>query len=237
LLRVQNLYAEYPHSSLGNVLEDVSFTANDGERIALLGANGAGKSTLLLSLLGILPIHAGSVEVCGIKLEKAALTQVRALAGLVFQNPDDQLFMSTVWEDVLFGPLNYGRDKTDEGISLEDKARSLMDSLGIGHLKNRMSHKLSSGEKRLVALASVLIMEPKVLFLDEPTAFLDPRGKRALITILAALPQTMLIATHDISFAETLTPRAIVLSKGIIHADGPTDAILRDKTLLEESGL
>jgi cobalt/nickel transport system ATP-binding protein len=241
MLRVQNLCAEYPHSQLGHVLEGVSFTANSGERIALLGANGAGKSTLLLSLLGVVPIHTGTVEVCGIKLEKDALAQVRARAGLVFQNPDDQLFMSTVWEDVLFGPLNYGLDKTvgatDTGTILEDKANSLMDSLGIGHLKDRMSHKLSGGEKRLAALASVLIMEPQVLLLDEPTAFLDPRGKRALTVILATLPQTMLIATHDISFVKTLASRIIVLSKGVIRADGPTDDILRDETLLEESGL
>ncbi|MDR1469418.1 MAG: energy-coupling factor ABC transporter ATP-binding protein [Spirochaetaceae bacterium] len=247
MLRVQNLYAEYPHAQLGHVLEDVSFMANSGERIALLGANGAGKSTLLLALLGVLPPGhtAGSIEVCGIKLEKATLTHVRARAGLVFQNPDDQLFMSTVWEDVLFGPLNYGRDKTTGttietahgGISLEEKARFLLDSLGIGHLKDRMSHKLSGGEKRLAALASVLIMEPQVLLLDEPTAFLDPRGKRALTTILASLPQTMLIATHDIPFVEALASRAIVLCKGVIRADGPTGTILRDKTLLEESGL
>ncbi|MDR0638681.1 MAG: energy-coupling factor ABC transporter ATP-binding protein [Spirochaetaceae bacterium] len=237
MLRVQNLYAEYPHSQLGHVLENVSFTANDGERIALLGANGAGKSTLLLSMLGVLPIHAGSVEICGVRLEKATLTQVRARTGLVFQNPDDQLFMSTVWEDVLFGPLNYGMNKTDEGISLENKANFLLDSLGIGHLKDRMSHKLSGGEKRLAALASVLIMEPQVLLLDEPTAFLDPRGKRALTTILTGLPQTMLIATHDIPFVETLTSRAIVLCKGVIRADGPTTTILRNETLLAESGL
>jgi cobalt/nickel transport system ATP-binding protein len=237
VLRVQNLYAEYPHSQLGHVLENVSFTAKTGERIALLGANGAGKSTLLLSLLGVLPLHAGSVEMCGVKLEKSTLTEVRARAGLVFQNPDDQLFMSAVWEDVLFGPLNYGWDKSDEGIDLERKAEALLQSLGIGHLKDRMSHKLSGGEKRLAALASVLIMEPQVLLLDEPTAFLDPRGKRTLTKILADLSQTMLIATHDTAFAETLTSRAIVLSKGTVRADGPTETILRDKKLLEESGL
>jgi cobalt/nickel transport system ATP-binding protein len=241
MLRVQNLRVEYPHSQLGYVLENVSFTADSGERIALLGANGAGKSTLLLSLLGVVPVHTGTVEVCGIKLEKAALVQLRARAGLVFQNPDDQLFMSTVWEDVLFGPLNYGMDKmagaAGARVSLEDKANFLMDSLGISHLKDRMSHKLSGGEKRLAALASVLIMEPQVLLLDEPTAYLDPRGKRALAKILAALSQTMLIATHDIPFAETLASRAIVLSKGAIRADGPIETVLRDKTLLEKSGL
>ncbi|MDR1252912.1 MAG: energy-coupling factor ABC transporter ATP-binding protein [Treponema sp.] len=237
MLRVQNLSVEYPHTQLGHVLEDVSFDAGAGERIALLGANGAGKSTLLLSLLGILPIHGGSVEICGVKLEKSSLAEVRARAGLVFQNPDDQLFMSTVREDLLFGPLNYGRDKAGDGTGLEDKAESLLRSLGIGHLKDRMSHKLSGGEKRLAALAAVLIMEPQVLLLDEPTAFLDPRGRRALTKILAALPQTMLIATHDTAFVEALSSRAIVLHRGSICADGPAESILHNEKLLEECGL
>jgi cobalt/nickel transport system ATP-binding protein len=237
MLRLQNLSVEYPHTQLGHVLEGVSFVAEAGERIALLGANGAGKSTLLLSILGILPILAGSIEICGIKLEKATLSEIRAQTGLVFQNPEDQLFMSTVWEDVLFGPLNYGRDRVGEGTGLEDRADLLLRSLGIGHLKDRMSHKLSGGEKRLAALATVLIMEPQVLLLDEPTAFLDPRGKRALTKILAALPQTMLIATHDTVFAGALSSRAIVLNKGSIRADGPAESILHNEKLLEECGL
>jgi cobalt/nickel transport system ATP-binding protein len=235
MLRVQNLSVEYPYSRLGFVLENLSFEAKAGERIALLGANGAGKSTLLLSLLGVLPLQSGSVEICGVNLEKSTLSEIRARAGLVFQDPEDQLFMSTVWEDLLFGPLNYRRDKA--GDDLEDKADLLLRSLGIGHLKDRMSHKLSGGEKRLAALATVLIMEPQVLLLDEPTAFLDPRGRRALTKILAALPQTMLIATHDTAFVETLSSRAILLDKGTIRADGPVEAILQDEKLLEECGL
>jgi cobalt/nickel transport system ATP-binding protein len=235
LLRVEHLSAEYPHSQLGHVLDDVSFEAQAGERIALLGANGAGKSTLLLSLLGVLPVHAGSVEICGVKLNKATQAEARSRAGLVFQNPDDQLFMSTVWEDVLFGPLNYHRQTSRQEI--EDKAASLLCTLGIDRLKDRMSHKLSGGEKRLAALATVLVMEPQILLLDEPTAFLDPRGRRTLIKILASLPQTMLIATHDITFAETLAARAIVLHNGLIRADGPLSPILRDEKLLEECGL
>jgi cobalt/nickel transport system ATP-binding protein len=153
----------------------------------------------------------------------------------VFQNPDDQLFMSTVWDDVLFGPLNYRRDTGRE--ELEDKAAALLRSLGIDRLKDRMSHKLSGGEKRLAALATVLIMEPQILLLDEPTAFLDPRGRRTLINILATLPQTMLIATHDIAFAETLATRAILLRNGRVRADGPLPDILRDTNLLDECGL
>jgi cobalt/nickel transport system ATP-binding protein len=240
MLRVDRLYAEYPHSQLGHALEDVSFAACAGERIALLGANGAGKSTLLLSLLGILPVHSGSIEICGVKLDKATQAEARAKAGLVFQNPDDQLFMSTVRDDVLFGPLNYDGawprgDRSRQ--ELEDKAAALLESLGIGRLQDRMSHKLSGGEKRLAALATVLIMEPHILLLDEPTAFLDPRGRRALIKILSLLPQTMLIATHDIAFAETLATRAIVLCNGRIRADGPLPAILRDTPLLDECGL
>jgi cobalt/nickel transport system ATP-binding protein len=240
MLRVDRLYAEYPHSQLGHVLEDVSFAVNAGERVALLGANGAGKSTLLLTLLGILPVHSGSIEICGIKLAKSTQAEARMKAGLVFQNPDDQLFMSTVWDDVLFGPLNYNgawprgdRPRAE----LEDKAAAILDTLGIRRLKDRMSHKLSGGEKRLAALATVLIMEPQILLLDEPTAFLDPRGRRTLIKILATLPQTMLIATHDIAFAETLATRAIVLRNGHIRADAPLPDILHNAKLLDECGL
>jgi cobalt/nickel transport system ATP-binding protein len=235
LLRVEHLSAAYPHSGLGHVLEDVSFEARAGERIALLGANGAGKSTLLLSLLGVLPLHAGSVEICGIKLAKSTNAEARSRAGLVFQNPDDQLFMSTVWEDVLFGPLNYHRDKSRT--ELEADAARTLHSLGIGHLKDRMSHKLSGGEKRLAALAAVLVMEPQILLLDEPTAFLDPRGRRILTQTLAALPQTMLIATHDIAFAESLAARALLLHSGLIRADGPLTPLLRNEELLAECGL
>jgi cobalt/nickel transport system ATP-binding protein len=237
-LRVKDLSVEYPHSRLGHALHSVSFAAHAGERIALLGANGAGKSTLLLSLLGVLPVHAGEIEVCGLRLEKSTLSGIRARAGLVFQNPDDQLFMSTVWDDVLFGPLNYHKEtEARSEREIEEKAHAVLRSLGIDHLKDRMSHKLSGGEKRLAALASVLVMEPQVLLLDEPTAFLDPRGKRALTKILAGLPQTMLIATHDSSFASTIASRAIVLGGGTIRADGPAQTILHDDRLLEASGL
>jgi cobalt/nickel transport system ATP-binding protein len=228
-------------------LRDLSFTIQTGERVALLGANGAGKSTLLLALLGVVPHSGGTIEIAGLTLEKKTIARVRSRVGLVFQNPDDQLFMTTVWEDVLFGPSNaLLNGKTPDGKAdvhtadtitiIEEKAQRLLETLGIAHLKDRMSHRLSGGEKRLCALAAVLVMEPDVLLLDEPTAFLDPRGRRVLTMILAGLPQTMLIATHDTAFARELAARALLLSEGAICADGPAETILDDTALLETSG-
>ena len=255
MVRACGLRVEYPAAGTENAgtaaragiaaLRGLSFAVEAGERVALLGANGAGKSTLLLALLGVVPHSAGTVEIAGINLEKKTLTQVRAKAGLVFQNPDDQLFMTTVWEDVLFGPsnalLNGKPDSPEAGkaamLAVEEKAARLLDTLGIGALKDRMSHRLSGGEKRLAALSAVLVMEPDVLLLDEPTAFLDPRGRRVLTSILAGLPQTMLIATHDTAFARDLAPRALLLSGGAIAADGPCAALLADDALLDTAGL
>jgi cobalt/nickel transport system ATP-binding protein len=255
MIRVDRLRVEYAGQGAESggagarkpiaALRDLSFSVRAGERVALLGANGAGKSTLLLTLLGIVPHSAGTVEIAGLNLEKNTLASIRSRAGLVFQNPDDQLFMTTVWEDVLFGPfnalLNSGPPPDSESkgtmCTIEEKALRLLGTLGIAHLKDRMSHRLSGGEKRLCALASVLVMEPDVLLLDEPTAFLDPRGRRVLTAILAGLPQTMLIATHDTAFASELATRALILSEGVICADGPCTAILSDSALLESSGL
>jgi cobalt/nickel transport system ATP-binding protein len=250
MIQVDRLRVEYAGAGAGGggaahrgiaALRDLSFTVQAGERVALLGANGAGKSTLLLTLLGVVPLSAGTIEIAGLKLEKKTLNAIRSRAGLVFQNPDDQLFMTTVWEDVLFGPsnaLNSQPPPVNETIcAIEEKAQRLLETLGIAHLKDRMSHRLSGGEKRLCALASVLVMEPDVLLLDEPTAFLDPRGRRALTAILAGLPQTMVTATHDTTFARELATRALILSEGAIAADGPSETILGDPILLESLGL
>ncbi|GHV33455.1 putative ABC transporter ATP-binding protein [Clostridia bacterium] len=200
-----------------SALNGVSFTVNRGERVALIGANGAGKSTLLLSVAGVIAPSGGELT-----------APASADIGVLFQNPDDQLFMPTVAEDVAFGPLNRGEASPDV-----DK---VLETLGIAHLKNRMTHRLSGGEKRLAALAGVLITRPSLLLLDEPSSFLDPRARRKLIEILRTLSQSMLVATHDLDLALDLCGRVIILENGEIRADAGAE-ILHDIPLLKDCGL
>ncbi|GMO39647.1 MAG: ABC transporter ATP-binding protein [Termitinemataceae bacterium] len=243
MINVKNLFVTYPGSDADHTLNDVSFEAAAGEKIALLGGNGAGKSTLLLTLLGVLPIHSGEISICGIKLEKQTLSEIRRRAALVFQNPDDQLFMNTVWEDLLFGPQNYLQasiklpNYKDEIEKTKQECETLLETLKISHLKNRMSHKLSGGEKRLAALACVLAMKPDLLLMDEPTAFLDPRGRRRLVEILQGLNAGMLIATHDIELAKELCSRVLILQDGKIKTSGNCLEIIGNSKLLEDCGL
>jgi cobalt/nickel transport system ATP-binding protein len=245
LLDVSGLSVLYPGSNEGHVLHDVTFTIEEGERVALIGANGAGKSTLLLSLPGILEASEGGIVVDGSVLNKKNLPRIRQKLGLLFQDPDDQLFMPTVYEDVIFGPYNYaaggasgkGALPTSEKEKIDAAAAAILEKLEILHLKDRMPHKLSGGEKRLAALAGILIMEPGLLLMDEPSAFLDPRARRRLIAILKTLPQACLIATHDLDMAMALCPRCLVLAGGHLRADGPSSLIINDKTLLDECGL
>jgi cobalt/nickel transport system ATP-binding protein len=174
--------------------------------------------------------------VCGIELagaNKEHLRELRRRAALVFQNPDDQLFMPTVEEDIAFGPRNYG--ESEEHIA--SAAEKVLAELGIGHLRGRLSHRLSGGEKRLAALAGILVMEPSLLLLDEPSSFLDPRSRRRLIDILKSLTHTMLLATHDLDLARALCRRVILLKDGSVFADGPAAEVLDNGTLLEECGL
>ena len=211
----------------------MSFSVREGERVAVVGANGAGKSTLLLALVGILNRSGGSVSIGGVPVERARLPEIREKAGLVFQNPDDQLFMPRVCDDVAFGPRNYGATEEEAGRAAE----SVLRELGIEHLKDRMSHRLSGGEKRMVAIASVLSMHPSVLLLDEPTSFLDPRARRGMIRELARLPHTQLIATHDLDMALELCGRVLILKEGRLCADGPAKKLLSDQKLLTDCGL
>ena len=213
-------------------LDRVSFQVSPGENVALVGGNGAGKTTLLLAMVGILPAQSGEIFVGQTKLGKKTRRWVRSRVGLVFQNPDDQLFMPSVYEDIAFGPRNFGFDE----IQVAKLAEDAMGWLGIEHLRDRPPFCLSAGEKRLCAIAAVLATQPEYLLFDEPTAFLDPRSKRRLSEVVAALPQGKIIATHDLAFAEELCGRVLILKDGTLVAEGGL-GLLNDKTVLEKAGL
>jgi cobalt/nickel transport system ATP-binding protein len=210
----------------------VSFALAPGENAALIGANGAGKTSLLLALVGVLPAAGGEISVGGVTMNKKTLREIRSRVGLVFQNPDDQLFMPNIFEDAAFGPRSYGCDEAETARRVD----SALASLGIERLRDRSPLKLSGGEKRLCAIATVLAMRPEYLLFDEPSAFLDPRARRKLIAEFARLPQGKLIATHDLDFAEKTCSRVLLIGKGKIVADGGRE-LLRDADLLESAGL
>lgn len=230
VLRVQDLQFAYPDGH--EALRGVSLRVQQGEKVALVGPNGAGKSTLMLHLNGILGQDA-AIEVAGLALTKANLPLIRAAVGLVFQNPDDQLFSPTVFEDVAFGPLHMGLPK-DEVVK---RVESALSAVRMSNYRERMSHHLSVGEKKRIAIATVLSMNPQILVLDEPSAGLDPRARRALINLLRELPITMLVSTHDMRMVQELFPRTIVMDEGLIVADGMTSEILADEKFLNEHGL
>jgi len=230
LLLINNLVIEYPDGL--RAINDVTFSLKDGENIAVIGANGAGKTSLLLSLVGILLPQSGQIRLGNEVLQKKNLRRIRSQIGMVFQNPDDQLFMTSIFEDVAFGPRSYDLDEAET----KERVANTLKKLRIEHLAERSPLKLSGGEKRIAAIATVMAMEPEFLLFDEPTAFLDPRAKRNLKDILSDLPQGKLIATHDLLFAEELCSRVLLLQNGQIIADGGVN-ILHDKELLETAGL
>ena len=227
---VRGLSFRYPDGRLA--LDGVSLSIAPGEKVALVGPNGAGKSTLLLHLTGILQGE-GDVRVCGWPVGDGNLSRIRAAVGLVFQDADDQLFSPTVFEDVAFGPLYMGLPPEEVGRRVE----SALLAVGMDDAGPRVSHHLSNGEKKRVAIATVLAMEPEILVLDEPTAGLDPRSRRGLIRLLAELPQTMLVSTHDLRMVEELFRRTVVLDHGRVVADGPTARLLADRAFLADHGL
>ncbi len=230
IIRIENLSFCYPDGQLA--LANVSLTIHQGETVALIGPNGAGKSTLLLHLNGILRSN-GLVKVFGRPINDANLREVRRRIGLVFQNPDDQLFSPTVFDDVAFGLISLGHSETEVRQSV---ARAL-DWVGMTGYEQRSPHHLSLGEKKRIAIATVLSMEPEILVIDEPTSNLDPRSKWALIGLLKRLPMTMIIASHDLELVQELCQRAIVLDQGQIIADDATNHILSDIPLLRAHGL
>ena len=230
VLAVHDLHFSYHDHH--HALRGVSFELCEGDKVALVGPNGAGKSTLMLHLNGILSGR-GDVIVGGARLTRNNLPAARAMVGLVFQNPDDQLFSPTVFEDVAFGPLHMGLPK-DEVVARVDSA---LNAVRMSGFRDRLSHHLSVGEKKRIAIATVLSMNPQILVLDEPSAGLDPRARRTLINLLRELPITMLVSTHDMRLVEELFPRTIVMDEGVIVADGKTKDILQDEKLLEAHGL
>ncbi|MEU8265588.1 ABC transporter ATP-binding protein [Sphaerisporangium sp. NPDC049002] len=225
-LRVSELAYAYPDGT--QALFGVDLTIGRGERVALLGPNGAGKTTLVMHLNGILSAGHGSVEVAGLPVRKDTLGEIRRRVGLVFQDPDDQLFMPTVREDVAFGPANLGV----RGPELDRRVRDALGQVGLPDVIDRPPHHLSFGQRRRVAVATVLAMRPEILVLDEPSSNLDPASRRELAEVLRSLDVTVLMVTHDLPYALELCERSLILSGGVIAADGPTREILADPALL-----
>ena len=230
-IEIEHLSYVYPDGR--RALHDVSLQIGMGEKVALVGPNGAGKSTLLLHLNGILMSAGGAVRACGLAVRKENLGKVRAGVGVLFQNPDDQLFSPTVFDDVAFGLLYQGLPEAE----VRARAARALATVGIADYAERVPYHLSVGEKKRVALATVLAMDPEILALDEPSSGLDPRGRRSFITLLRSLPQTMLVATHDLNLVRELLPRTVVLDGGRVVADGATADILTDAPLLAAHGL
>ena len=211
------------------VLHDMSFSIGKGESVGLIGANGAGKSTIMKLLLGLLGPDSGKVLIDGIEVKKETLGDIRAKLGFVLQNSDNQMFMPTVYEDMIFGPLNYGlpREEADRRVD------EVLGRLGLEYLKDRYNHKISGGEKRMAAIATILAMEPEAILMDEPTSALDPYNRRIVINTIKGLSQTRLIASHDLDMILDTCDRVILISGGRIAADGPVREILTDRELLE----
>lgn len=225
-LEVRGLAYAYPDGH--QALYGVDLHVHRGERVALLGPNGAGKTTFVLHLNGILSPGAGTVEVAGLAVEKRNLAEIRRRVGLVFQDPDDQLFLGTVRQDVAFGPANLGL----RGAELDRRVMEALEQVGMTEYVDRPPHHLSFGQRRRVAVATVLAMEPEILVLDEPSSNLDPASRRELADILRALDVTVLMVTHDLPYAWELCPRSVVLSEGTVVADGRTLDILTDADLM-----
>jgi cobalt/nickel transport system ATP-binding protein len=230
-LQVSGLAYAYPDGH--QALFGVELTVARGERVALLGPNGAGKTTLVLHLNGILEAGAGSVTVAGLPVAKPNLAEIRRRVGIVFQDPDDQLFMPTVREDVAFGPAAAGM----RGAELAERVHRALDRVGMAEFADRPPHHLSFGQRRRIAVATVLAMEPEILVLDEPSSNLDPASRRELADILRSLDVTVLMVTHDLPYALELCPRSVVLSGGVIAADGGTRDLLCDQGLMREHRL
>jgi cobalt/nickel transport system ATP-binding protein len=231
IIEVKNLDYVYPDGK--QALKNISFRVTHGESVGIIGFNGAGKSTLLMHLNGILLPTRGEVSIGEVATQKSALPIIRQHVGFIFQNPDDQLFMSTVYDDVAFGPRNYKLPENE----VEKRVLSALDTVGIAHLRNRPPYKLSEGEKRSAAIASILSMSPDILVMDEPSSSLDPGSRRRLIKLLHSFKHTRIIASHDLDMVLEICERAIVIKDGAILADDSTLKIFENEELLAISGL
>jgi cobalt transport protein ATP-binding subunit len=232
-IEIENLVYSYPDG--WQAIKGVNLKIAPGEKIAIVGPNGAGKSTMLLHLNGLLEGN-GKINVLGRALKNAdnkTIQQIRALVGVVFQDPDDQLFSPTVYEDVAFGPIYMGLSPSD----VDSRVEKALADVGLEGYGNRMPIHLSGGEKKRAAIATVLSMGPEILALDEPSAGLDPRARRGLIQLLDRLTQTIIITTHDMHMCKEIFPRMVIMDGGIVVADGPTNEILSNRDLLEAHGL
>ncbi len=212
------------------VVENLSFSIRKGENVGLIGANGAGKSTIMKLMLGLIT-GSGEIKVDGLPMNKENLGEIRKKIGFVLQDSDNQMFMPTVYEDMIFGPRNYGLSKEET----DRRVDAVLAQLGLQSLKHRHNHKISGGEKRMAAIATILAMEPEMILMDEPSTALDPVNRRTVINTINRLPQTKLIASHDLDMILDTCQRVILLSHGTIVADGDAETILRDRELLENN--
>jgi cobalt transport protein ATP-binding subunit len=230
-IEIEHLHFAYPDGY--EALRGVDLRVARGEKVGLVGPNGAGKSTLMLHLNGTMRPSHGAVRIGGVTVDRESIRRIRAAVGLVFQDPDDQLFSPTVFDDVAFGPLHMG---VPDG-ELHGRVEAALAAVGMVGFERRLPHHLSIGQRKRVALATVLSMDPSVLVFDEPSAGLDPRGRRQLIELLRSLSQTVVVATHDIRLVAEVLPRTVVMDDGLIVADGPAPDVLGDEALLERHGL
>ena len=230
MLTINNVTVEYPDGT--KAINNLSLNVKSGEKLALIGANGAGKSTLMLAIEGILD-STGEIKIGDLVVYSKLIVILSHVVGMFFLYPDDQFFMGTIYDDIAFGPRNAGLDEESVKYRVEDRLKLL----NIEHLKDKTALKLSGGEKRMAALATVLAMKPSVMLLDEPTAFLDPKARRNLINVLNSLPHTMLIATHDLAFAKEVCREAVVIKDGNFFAKGNCDEILYNQELMDEGGI
>ena len=227
MIEFQNVSFSYGEAP---VVENLSFSIKKGENVGLIGANGAGKSTIMKLMLGLIS-GSGEINVGGLPMNKENLAEIRRKIGFVLQDSDNQMFMPTVYEDMIFGPRNYGLSKEET----EKRADDVLSQLSLQDLKHRHNHKISGGEKRMAAIATILAMEPEMILMDEPSTALDPVNRRTVINTINRLPQTKLIASHDLDMILDTCQRVILLSHGAIVADGDAETILRDKALLENN--
>ena len=230
MMRLEKVMYRYPEADIA--IEDIDIEIGKGERIALVGPNGAGKSTLLHIMAGLFVPTSGKAWINDVELTKRSAVNARKGVGLLFQDPDDQIFMPTVYEDVTFGPINMGLSEQE----VDQRARKAMEQAGVADYGERVPHRLSTGEKKRVAIAGLLAMSPPTLLMDEPTANLDPQGRRDLVKVLDSLGQTIVLATHDLSVAFELTDRVIVLKRRKIF-DGDFRSLIRKEDVLKQASL